>query len=233
MKLSFLERVIAPISPNYALNRVRARAALELFTEKRRFDGASKSPRFSGWKRPGTNADSAILGSLSTLRNGSRDLTRNNPWAAKALKVIANNTVGTGIKGQLVGRNKTQTKRLQSKWTKWTGTTAIDLDGKMDLVAIENLVITTVAESGEAIIRRAAVKPDSKNPIPFKIQVLEPDFIDTFKNETLSNGKYIQDGIEFNNRGEVLAYWLYDRHPGETKTFFWNNLKSTRYPARS
>ena len=120
MKLSLFERAIAPFSPSFALSRVRARAALEIFTEKRRFDGASRGPRFSGWKRPGTNADSAISSSITALRNGSRDLTRNNPWAAKALKVIANNTVGTGIKGQLVGRNKTQTKRLQSKWTKWT-----------------------------------------------------------------------------------------------------------------
>lgn len=232
MKLNLFERALAPISPTAALSRARARAALEVFASKtRRFDGASKSPRFSGWKRPGTNADSSLAGSLSMLRNGSRDLTRNNPWASKALKVIANNTVGTGIKGQVVGRNKTQSKKLQSKWEKWTGGTSIDLDKKLDLVAIENLIITTVAESGEALIRRATVRPTSQNPIPFKIQVLEPDFIDSYKNETLGNGVYIQDGIEFNKRGEVLAYWLYDKHPGETRTYWFNNIESQRYPA--
>ena len=232
MKLSFFERVLAPISPNMALSRARSRVALEVFADKtRRFDGASKGPRFSGWKRPGTNADSALAGSISALRNGSRDLTRNNPWACKALKVIANNTVGTGIKGQIVGRNKTQSKKLQSKWEAWAGSTQIDLDKKLDLVAIENLVITTVAESGEVLIRRSAVKPTRQNPIPFKIQVLEPDFIDTYKNDTLGGGKYIQDGIEFNSRGEVLAYWLYDKHPGETRSYWFNTIESKRYSA--
>jgi len=231
MKLNLFERVIGPIAPRYALNRVKSRAALEMFANTRRFDGASKTSRFSGWKRPGTNADSAMAGSISALRNGSRDLTRNNPWASKALKVIANNTVGTGIKGQVVGRNKTQSKKLQEKWKIWTEGGNIDLDNKLDLVALESLIITAVAESGEALIRRAVVKPTGPNVIPFKVQVLEPDFIDTTKNDHLSQGVYIQDGIEFNNRGEVLAYWLYDKHPGEMRTYWFNKIESTRYPA--
>ena len=55
-------------------------------------------------------------------------------------------------------------------------------------------------------------------PVPVQLQILEPDFIDTTKNENLKNKGWIQNGIEFSPIGERVAYWLFNQHPGESIT---------------
>ncbi len=224
-----IDNVIRAISPSFALRREQARMALE-FMDKRRFDGASKTSRFSQWKRPSTSADSALIMNLPLLRNSSRDLTRNNPWAEKALSVIENNTIGTGIIGQITHKNERTQLALQEKWTEWTTTNAIDAEDRLDLVAIEGLIIRAIAESGEVIIRRRFRRSNSSYPIPVQIQVLEPDHLDSSKDTALANGGEIKNGIEFNKQGKRVAYWLYKEHPGEAHQFR-ANFESVRIPA--
>lgn len=232
MKYNVLEAVIRTISPRAALSRAQARLALGVIDEheKRRFDGASKAARMSEWKRPGTSADGAILGNLALLRNGSRDLTRNNPWSEKALTVIQSNTVGTGINGQIVGRNETQRKKLQDLWRDWTESTDIDADGMLDLVGIENLIIRTIAESGEVLIRRRYRRTRDQLAIPIQLQILEPDYLDSGKDSIQDDGTEIRNGIEFDKRGRRVAYWLFDEHPGDNVGYNFAH-KSIRVPA--
>lgn len=230
---NFIDAAIRYVSPVAAVRREQARLALQYFdkhNKTRRFDGASKTSRMSQWKRPGTSADTAIVSNLSLLRNGSRDLTRNNPWAEKALTVIESNTVGTGITAQIVVKQKGRQQRLNTLWWDWAMTTAIDAEERLDLIGLENLIIRTIAESGEVIIRRRYRRNSDNLPIPIQIQVMEPDFLDSSKDGALENGHEIRNGIEFDKRGKRVAYWLFDQHPGEN-TVFKYSYTSFRIPA--
>lgn len=182
----------------------------------RRFDGASKTARFSQWRRPGSSADVALAASAPLLRNGSRDLTRNNPYAEKALTVIESNTVGTGIIAQVQHPNEAKRKKLNDLWVDWTTTTDIDADERLDLVGLENLIIRTIAESGEVIVRRRFRRGFDRLSIPIQVQVLEPDYLDSSKDGPLPNGGWIKGGIEFDKRGKRTAYYLYEEHPGDS-----------------
>lgn len=229
---NILDGVIRYVSPGAALKREQARLALGVIDKHkaRRFDGSSRSSRFSQWKRPGTSADAAIEGNLDLLRNGSRDLTRNNPWAEKALTVIESNAVGTGITAQVVVKQKGRQKALSSLWWDWAMTTAIDAEERLDLIGLENLIIRTIAESGEVIIRRRFRRSSDNLPIPIQIQVMEPDHLDSSKDRGLDNGGEIRGGIEFDKRGRRVAYWLFDQHPGENAGYKWSST-SYRIPA--
>lgn len=207
-----------------------ALSAIDKHNNTRRFDGASKTSRFSQWRRPGSSADSALVMNLPLLRNGSRDLTRNNPWVEKALTVIESNTVGTGITGQIVAPNEAQRKSLSNLWWDWAMTSAIDADGRLDLIAIENLIIRTIAESGEVLIRRRYRRASDNLPIPVQIQILEPDHLDSRQDRQLENGGEIKNGIEFDKRGNRVAYWLLDHHPGDASLYL-KNWQSIRVPA--
>lgn len=231
-KHTILENVIRYFSPNAALYRAQARLALSIVDDhqKRRFEGASKGFRHSQWSRPGTSADAALLNNLPLLRNSARDLTRNNPWAEKALTVIENNTVGTGIKGIVTSTTKNKTKKLTEAWNEWAGTSLIDAEERLDIVGIQGLAIRTIAESGEVLIRRRFRRSSEKLPIPIQLQVLEPDYLDSTKDADLANGNYIKGGIEFNARGRPVAYHLYEEHPGDVSGFR-NSFNSNRIPA--
>jgi len=230
---NIIDAAIRYVSPVAAVRREQARLALQYFdkhNKTRRFDGASKTSRMSQWKRPGSSADTAIVSNLSLLRNGSRDLTRNNPWAEKALTVIESNTVGTGITAQIAGVSKPRQKRLNTLWWDWAMTTSIDADERNDLIGLENLIIRTIAESGEVLIRRRFRRNSDNLPIPIQIQVMEPDHLDSSKDGALANGNEIRNGIEFDKRNKRVAYWLYDQHPGDN-TVFKFSYSSFRVPA--
>ncbi|WP_216651947.1 phage portal protein [Xylella taiwanensis] len=51
--------------------------------------------------------------------------------------------------------------------------------------------------------------------VPLQGQVLEIDCLDSSKNLSLNDGGRIMNGIQYDPRGCVRAYWLCDTHPGE------------------
>jgi capsid protein len=62
-----------------------------------RYEGATAGRRAHGWYAASTDANVELMGALIWLRNRSRDLIRNNPYAARAVEELAGNVVGTGI----------------------------------------------------------------------------------------------------------------------------------------
>jgi capsid protein len=94
---SVWERMISFISPSTAFRRMQSRYAIETFAGERSYFGAAKGRRTANWLAPSSSAVTEIQSALTFLRNRSRDLTRNNAYAKKAVTEIANNIVGTGI----------------------------------------------------------------------------------------------------------------------------------------
>lgn len=184
-----------------------ARAAAPV--KKRRYEGASRSKRMSGWKTTSSDANAAMVTSLSELRNRSRDLRRNNPYAAKAVQVIGANVVNTGIvtqfrEGDYLG--------AELHWADWAETTAIDFEGRQNIYAMQGMVMEAVVESGEVLMRR---RINVARRYPIQYQILEPDFLDSTKTTSeVEGGGFILQGIEFSAQGERKAYWLYESHPG-------------------
>jgi lambda family phage portal protein len=211
---NLLDDVIGIFNPSAALKRVRARAALNVV---RSFDGAKSGRRTEGWQTGATSANAEITPALSKLRNRSRDLVRNNPYAVKAINSIVANTIGTGITVKL--------SEGQDVWDKWVE--ECDADGQLDFYGQQALVDRTLEESGECLVRFRYRLPSDGLIVPLQLQVLEPDYLDSLKTETLKSGGWIQNGIEYDPLGRRAAYWLYTQHPGELSPIL-NNLISKR-----
>lgn len=205
---NWLDNTIGFFSPKTALERAKFRAALN---EVRKYDGAAKGRRTSGWGATGTSANTETQQSLTNLRDRSRELTRNNPYAKKAIATIARNTVGTGIRPRPM--NSEQAKPIMEAWNAWAEKTTCDFDGQKTFYGLQRLAMRTIAESGEVLIRKRMVN-DRNNPL--RIQVLEPDFLSSSHDVSqLESGGHIMQGVEFDKDGKRVAYWLYDRHPGD------------------
>lgn len=185
----------------------------------RNFDAGSRKPRLSSWYAPGTDATSSIK-NPSTIRNRARDLVRNNPWANKALSVLTNNTIGYGIRCQIKSKSQARAKKAQLLWEEWAGTTACDADGQHNLFGLQQLAFRSLCESGECLIRLRPRRPEDNLPLPFQLQVIEPDLIaDSIAGSAiiqLQNGgtNQVIRGIEYDAIGRRVAYYLYKVHPG-------------------
>lgn len=228
-----IEKLIQFFSPNLALKRMRSRVATGILEEQlRKYDGAGTTRRTANWNATGSSANTEIAYGLHVLRNRMRELFRNNRYATKALRGIANNTVGTGIRPSIKAyRSSFSAKKLAATkqiWKDWADSTKCDFDGRTNFYGIQLLAMKTIAMSGEVLIRRRYVKRTDLPPI--ELQLLEPDFLDTAKDGIqLENGNYIRMGIEFNPDGKRVAYWLFDQHPGENMV--WRALNSRRISA--
>ena len=222
--MAVLDRIIGVFNPKAELERMRIRLAI---SEVRKYDAASRGRRTAGWDAVSSSANTENGPALTALRNRSRDLVRNNPYATKAMNVITNNTIGVGIRATISNKSEAIQKKLEAAWKLWAESKECDFSGQLDLYGIEALVMRTVAESGECIIRKRVNKGKSKSKIAFQLQVLEPEFLsivhDTHK---LENGGYIMQGVEFDKDGKRVAYWIYERHPNESFGMKDNRIKA-------
>jgi lambda family phage portal protein len=212
MPATWIDRLGGLIAPQWALRRERARVALD--TLRRNYEGAGTGRRQQGWRRTAGDANATIGPALSALRTTARDLVRNNPYAESALATIADHTVGWGI----VAKPSPKTTRVLQAWKAWAETTACDADGRHDFYGLQKLVMRTVVESGEVLVRRRLRRPEDGLPLPLQLQVLDPDFLDTSKDTMGGAGpsNRIIQGVEFDAIGRRVAYWLFPEHPGSS-----------------
>lgn len=229
LRLSWLDRFLITVAPGWGLRRVRARATATMLA--RHFEAAQGGRRTSGWSRSSSDANVANAPALAALRELSRDLRRNNGWARRGIQVIVNNTVGWGIMPKPNDRSRTRAQKAIALWNDWANSTACDYDGLLNFYGLEQLVMSTVAESGEALVVRQPASSADGLPVPIRLQVLEPDYLDSSRNGMIgpSGGAVIQ-GVEFDKQGRRVAYYLFTQHPGGMKTMT-SRLLSVRTPA--
>ena len=215
---NYLDRAVGWISPERGLRRLQARQAFRVLASH--YDAAGTSRRTHGWKRPTGGPNAATPVTLSRLRDAARHLVRNSGFAESALQVISDDTVGWGI----------APLEKHAEFEAWSSSLEIDADGRCDLPGLQELVMRTVAESGECLVRRRWRRPADGLSLPMQIQVLEPDYLDSSQHRTLKNGRgKIVRGIEFGPYGRRVAYHMFREHPAGASGLAYQ--KSVRVPA--
>lgn len=222
MKLSAWERIAFVFAPEWATRRAALREGL------RNYDAAAPGYRTAGWPKRSGDANQAAAGAQPILRMHARDLVRNNSWAKRAVRIVAQNTVGWGISPRPLSKASKVNEKANELWAEWAGTTACDSEGRLTFAGIQAQVVRAIASDGEAFIRFRARRPEDGLPIPLQLQVLESDFLDSGRNGITSEaGGPLVQGVEFDKLGRRAAYWLYPQHPGSGR----NASASVRIPA--
>lgn len=206
-----LDGVIGEIAPQAQYRRAVARAKTATVMN---YDAAGRGARTYGWKAPATDADAASLAGRARLRQLSRDMIRNRPYAARARDVIVANVVGTGIAWSVQHDDPDLRDQITARLQDFLETPAFDARGECDLAEMQAIVMAAVVSDGEVLARRRIKKGayGRKLPVSFQVELIECDHLDTARQ---SNGQNeIIDGVEYGPTGEIEAYWLFPQHPG-------------------
>jgi len=172
-------------------------------------------------------ADAAAFGSRARLRQLSRDMIRNRPYAARAREVVVANVVGTGIVPSVAHPDADLQARIWAVLEKHLLTPALDARGELDLYAMQETVIGTVFSDGEILARRRIRRGKYAKDLPlgFQVELLEADHLD---DSVASWGQNeVIEGIEYSPIGDIEAYHLFPEHPGATR-LRGHGLKSER-----
>ena len=228
--MRFLDRAIAALSPRAGLRRAHARALLSTLEATAHYRAAS-IPRRSASVRPVAGDADAVAGAArQQITLSVRDVVRNNPLAARAVQVLVNAIVGTGIEPKLISKDD----ELQGEWKAsllpLLDSTSIDADDRSTLAGLQRLMVRAMVIDGEALM----ILPRETGPGGiFQVRVLEAEYLDDRMQGRAENpANAVYDGIEYGPDGRVVAYHLYDEHPGSMLWRpDWKGLSSSRVPA--
>lgn len=211
VEATWLDRTIGWFSPATAVSRVRARGIFE--EQTRGYAGAERGRQTDGWFTAATSADTEIGRAAPLLRERSRDLTRNNPYQAKAITGWVDSLVGDGIMPQIDTGSDARNTAVKNLFEEWSDN--CDADGIDDFYGLQMLAAREVVEAGEGLVRRRWRRRADGWRVPVKLQVLEADLLDSSRTNQDSRGtNRIIQGIEFDAIGQRSAYWLFQDHPG-------------------
>ena len=214
MPMNMFDRALRQIAPGMALARVRNRQALDVMAMH--YEASEAGSRASSWRVNRGDADTSAR-SRDRLAAIARDMIRNTPLALRAQQVIVSNAVGDGIIPKVVSQNAAVREELLALIEAHFDTAAVDADGRTTLYGLQRLAFNTVVDAGEVLLRRRRRLRSDGLPLPFQIQVLEPDYLDRSLDGTTRDGRTIREGIEYDAIGRRVAYHLLDAHPGSRR----------------
>lgn len=158
----------------------------------------------------GPNAN--LVGGFSRIRSYSRDVTRKIPELDDGYDTRCANIIGKGIRGIPMCADEKLRKQIKELWNEWCE--EADYDG-FDLDSMDRLLVRERDEAGEVFLRVMYMPASAGLVVPIQFQVIESECLDHTYNQKLENGEIIA-GIEFNNKGKVVAYHFYKRNPTDS-----------------
>lgn len=214
-----LDRIVGYLSPTAGLRRFAHRQALQ-----RAYLAASPA---DGWRprRAQASANADHQADAATLRAKSRFLVQNVDYIAAGMNWRAAQIVGTGILAKFGGRDG---DILQARYNQWIK--VADADGG-HLHALQERAVRTLDSDGEVLIRRRSRRTEDGLPVPLQVQLYEVDWLDTLRTTADGTGNDVVGGKEYDFLGRCVAYWLWDRHPGDTLPLKPRGMTSRRVPA--
>lgn len=228
MKPNWIDKAVSFLYPQAGLQRIRARAAAEGML---RYEGAQRGRRTSNWIATGGSANAEIGPDLPFLRNRSRELVRDNPLISKALTVLVSNIVGTGIRPEADTGDARLNAVIDAAFAAWCK--QCDADGQLDFYGLQQLMVRTQKESGEVIVRDRFRRPEDNLQVPYQIQVLESDYIDSSRQYWIADSGATIAGVVFDLLGQRTGYWIFPWHPGDVVKSVQDGFVSRLIPARA
>ena len=195
--------------------------------DTRMYQSARSSRLTAGFGMSVTSADSELVSSLTMLRSRTRQLVRDAAYAKRAKVIVQNNVVYTGIGLQAQVMNTRGELReavndaIEEAFEEWACSSGCHTAGQLHFADIERLCIGQVFDAGEVFLRkRVGTFGDSK--VPFSLEVIEPERVaDEFQypvpNAPVAPGATVRMGVEQDDFGRPLAYWIRNRHPGDLR----------------
>lgn len=235
-----LDNFIGEIAPVWAMRRTGARNMRGILkAQNRAHEGARRDRTFEDWFVTSGSADADNFPDMATLRNRSRDLIRNDGYAAGIIDTILSNVIGTGIRpqsridGETIGMDERTVERIRSQaergWRRWVN--EADITRTMDFYGVMETFGGSKYASGDsiALMRRLQTGFGRGGKLnrhyALALELVEGDRLGDSGYLQVTNKaggmlpvgvNQIRGGVEIDPQGEPVAYHVQRTHPGES-----------------
>lgn len=230
------DQFVGVFYPAAGLRRMQQRRLM------RSYAGAEASRLTNHSKPKNQAADTELMGpwGADSLRAWGRKLVRDNAYAWGVVDTIVSSVVGCGIQAQSMLETPEGEDVEDSNWERdriWNEWCEVcDINGQLSFIEIQQLAQREIVEAGEVLIH--FVNTPGKQykgihrPVPLAVELIEADRLAADKDTYAINrdgGKRIVRGVELDELGKPIAYWIYKDHPNAP--YHWNR-EPTRIDAR-
>lgn len=228
---NIIDRIYTAVAPVHAMKRAAARAAIQMINSGYGNYGANTTKKsMRGWNYAGGSAKEDIEDNISILRQRSRDAYMGVPAAAAALKTKRTNVIAGGLipspqlDGEFLKLGMEEAENLQIKISRefslWADTPACDAERIDNFYQLQQLAFMSYLMNGDtfALLQE---KPMPGQPYSLRIKLIEadrvcsPDGYDRLYPCNVYGHSVFQivQGVETDQEGTVVAYWICNRHP--------------------
>jgi lambda family phage portal protein len=158
----------------------------------------------------------------SVLRSRARYEVANNSYARGIVSTLANDTVGTGARLQMLSDDNDANRVVEQEFMMWAD--AVGLAEKLRTMRMAR------AETGE-VFGMLVANPKIDSPVKLDLRLIEADQVATPVFLREFSGLNAVDGIVFDSYGNPTEYHVLKSHPGDTIARF--SLDYDRVPAAS
>jgi lambda family phage portal protein len=217
--MTLLERAVSVVNPKRAAAMAHSRFLVNFAGQ---YAGARHDKTSLRKFNPTAgSADADSIGDLPTLRSRSRDLGRNTPIARGARGTSKTNVVGSGLRlrskvnRELLGLSEEAAEAWESRtetlFHLWAKAKTADVARRLNFYQQQAVAFTSEWDSGDVFALRRYKEGTSF--LALCVQLLEADRVSTPIDR--QNEPLLRDGIELDEDGEVVAFHVLNRHPGD------------------
>jgi lambda family phage portal protein len=154
----------------------------------------------------GLSADAAASADVRrVLRNRARYEVANNSYARGIVLTLANDTIGTGPRLQMLSADRDANNLIEREFMRWAR--AVNLAGVLRTMRMAR------AESGE-VFSILHTNPVVDSPVQLDLRLVEADQVAT--PHVMQRDDRLVDGIVFDTAGNPAEYHVLRVHPGDT-----------------
>lgn len=202
MKPNFLDRLIGEWNPRAGAERLAWRAEMEM---RMHYDAADSGRLQSRWIATNEIAELTDAFDRDIVRARARDLERNSDIQNSVIRAFRRNVVGTGIHVRVTVQDHKIAEQIEAIWKMWCKAKNCDVTGTQSFSEILRMCIQRkVVDGGYIILKRYT----NHGIIPFQLQVLEVDDLDTGAISPKYKGNRVIGGVELNSYNRPVGYWL-------------------------
>lgn len=186
--------------------------------------GASRSKSsMAGWIATGGSPEEDITDNAQLLRERSRDAFMGICLARGAIETYVSDVIGYGLYptpspdadylGWSAAKTRVNTDRLGKYFDSWADSPAADYHDRFSFYQLQSLAFQSMLLSGDCPVL-LPFDPRPQYQFDLRVRVLEADRIMTppARHEGAELEK-IYGGVEIDDEGRVVAYWIAQRHP--------------------
>jgi lambda family phage portal protein len=237
-----------------ALKRQAARRALRFSDTGYSESGASvRKKSMKGWQAWSSSPQADIDMNLNILRQRSRDLFMGGALGRSAIVTSRTNVVGAGLRlkcridYEFLGISREQAeqweKNTEREFAVWAESVFCDAMRLNNFYEMQSILFMSTLLNGDGWVLIKQAEPQLYFPYSLRLHLVEADRISTpaetpgsifamnrVWGKNPNNGNRIVNGVEIDEEGAVVAYWISNMYPGDparpTETIKWQRVEA-------